>query len=81
MEGTRASALGVRAEGEHTLVLELEHPRRIARVARAQHHLSGAAPVEASAYARQLRLNGPYVLAERVANDHIRSKNPRSTTL
>jgi oligopeptide transport system substrate-binding protein len=78
------TALGVRTEGEHTLLLELEHPapylpELLAHnitypVPRHVIEAKGAAWTQPGNYVS----NGPYVLAERVANDHITlKKNPR----
>lgn len=85
MEGKLApSALGVHAEGDRTLILELEHPAPYLSellahnitypVPRRVVEAKGAAWTQPGNYVS----NGPYVLAERVANDHITlKKNPR----
>src|SRR5438552_16143595 len=84
-EGTLApSALGVRAEGPRTLILELEHPAPYLPELLA-HNITYPVPrqlVEAKGTAwtqpGNYVSNGPYVLAERVPNDHVTlTKNPR----
>ena len=77
-------ALGVRAEGERTLILELEHPAPYLPELLA-HNITYPVPghvIEAKGAAwtqpGNYVSNGAYLLAERVANDHITlKKNPR----
>jgi oligopeptide transport system substrate-binding protein len=78
------SALGVRAEGTRTLILELEHPAPYLPELLA-HNITYPVPrhvVEAKGAAwtqpGNYVSNGPYVLAERIPNDHVTlTKNPR----
>src|SRR5258708_28219097 len=78
------SALGVRAEGTRTLVLELEHPAPYLPELLA-HNITYPVPrhvVEAKGAAwtqpGNYVSNGAYVLSERVPNDHVTlTKNPR----
>jgi oligopeptide transport system substrate-binding protein len=78
------SALGARAEGPRRLILELEHPASYLPellahnitypVPRQLVETKGAAWTQPGNYIS----NGPYVLAERVPNDHVTlTKNPR----
>ena len=78
------SALGVRTEGPRTLILELEHPAPYLPELLA-HNITYPVPrhvVEAKGAAwtqpGNYVSNGPYVLSDRVPNDHVMlTKNPR----
>ena len=78
------SALGARAEGTRTLILELEHPAPYLPELLA-HNITYPVPrhvVEAKGAAwtqpGNYVSNGPYVLAERLPSDHVAlTKNPR----
>ena len=78
------SALGVRAEGTRTLIIELEHPAPYLPELRA-HNITYPVPrhvIEAKGAAwtqpGNYVSNGPYVLTMRVPNDHVTlTKNPR----